>query len=355
MSLKDSSAYNIQFHQGKVVLLDTLSFERYEEGQPWVAYKQFCQHFLAPLSLISYTDVRLSLLLRLNIDGIPLDLASKLLPRSTRIKPTLALHIHIHASAQRRYADKAVDPQASTRKMSQSSVLGLIDSLKSGVEKLSWQPKGTEWADYYAEADHYTSDSIEHKKIIVDQYLEKVRPKSVWDLGANAGMFSRIASDHDIPVIAFDIDPSAVEKNYLHVVAQKERLILPLVSDLTNPSPNIGWMNQERDSLMARGPVDMIMALALIHHLAISNNVPLPLIASFFANMGKWLIIEFVPKTDSQVKLLLTSRKDIFTDYTQDSFEHIFSKLYEIRETVPVQQSERVLYLMKRRDPSAQT
>lgn len=349
MSLKDSSAYNIQFHRGKPILIDTLSFETYTEGKPWVAYRQFCQHFLAPLALMAYKDVRLSQLIRVYIDGIPLDLASRMLPFRTRFVASLFLHIHLHASAQRHYADKVVDKNTTTRQMSLSSMLGLLDSLKTGVRKLHWQPKGTEWADYYATADHYSSESVEHKKHVVNEYLDHIQPRIVWDLGANEGMFSRLSSVRGIPTLAFDIDPGAVEKNYLDCVTHGETHLLPLVLDLTNPSPSLGWSNRERMSLLERAPADAILALALIHHLAISNNVPLHLLAKFFHNLGNWLIIEFVPKTDPQVELLLATREDIFSEYDVETFERIFSNWFNIVETISIRGTQRCLYLMKKR------
>jgi hypothetical protein len=125
--------------------------------------------------------------------------------------------------------------------------------------------------------------------------------------------------------------------------------LLPLLIDLTNPSPSIGWANEERDSFGRRGPADMVLALALIHHLAISNNVPLPQVAEFFAGVGKWLVIEFVPKADSQVQKLLISREDIFPNYTREGLEAAFRQQFNIVEAVQVRESERVLYLMERR------
>jgi len=147
LSLKDASAYNIQFVRGKATLIDTLSFEKYKEGQPWVAYRQFCQHFLAPLALMSVRDVRLSQLLRVYIDGVPLDLASKLLPWNTRFNFGLLTHVHIHSGAQKRYADQAVKPR--TGGMSKQALLGLIENLENTVKKLDWKPTGTEWGNYY--------------------------------------------------------------------------------------------------------------------------------------------------------------------------------------------------------------
>ncbi len=194
MTLKDASAYNIQYYQGKPVLIDTLSFETYQEGEPWVAYRQFCQHFLAPLALMAYRDIRLSQLMRVYIDGIPLDLASELLPMRTRFNLGLATHIHLHASAQRRFADTAVAEARGNRKMTKEALTGLIESLRQTIRKLEWKPTGTEWADYYA-ANNYTDTAFEHKKVLVGDWLTKLEPKTAWDLGANTGIFSRLATE----------------------------------------------------------------------------------------------------------------------------------------------------------------
>jgi hypothetical protein len=348
MSLKDASAYNIQMLEGKATLIDTLSFETYKEGKPWVAYRQFCQHFLAPLALMARRDIRLGQLLKIYIDGIPLDLASRLLPWYTRLNGGLFIHIHLHSSAQKRYADKNPGTSQTRAKMSKAALIGLIESLQKTVKDLIWQPVGTEWGNYY-EITNYTDTAFEQKKNIIDGWLERIAPMLVWDLGANDGSFSRLASQKDINTVAFDIDPAAVEKNYQRVKANKEKNLTPLLLDLTNPSPAIGWHNRERGTIFERGCAEMIFALALIHHLAISNNVPLPLLADFFAQAGKWLVIEFVPKSDSQVQKLLQSRLDIFPDYTSDGFESAFADRFEIVEKVAIQESARYLYLMKRK------
>ena len=343
MTLKDSSAYNIQFYQGRPVLIDTLSFEIYQPGQPWVAYRQFCQHFLAPLSLMAYVDVRLGQLMRVYIDGVPLDLAVKLLPFSSRFKLPLLMHLFLHAGSQRRYADK---PAAPAGQMSKAGLLGLIDSLESGIKALRWSPKGSEWGDYY-EIHNYSSTGLEYKERLIASYLERINPAAVWDLGANTGKFSRIASQRNIPTLAFDIDPAAVEINYRQCVSEKETHLLPLIADLTNPSPGIGWQNHERMNLLERGPAEAVLALALIHHLAISNNVPLERAAEFFQRAGHWLVIEFVPKSDSQVQRLLATRQDIFPDYHPDGFEKAFSNYFVIHDVQQIPESERCLYLME--------
>ena len=347
MVLKDASAYNIQFHHGRPVLIDSLSFEIQKEGEPWVAYRQFCQHFLAPLALMAQVDVRLGQLLRIYIDGVPLDLAARLLPRRTRLDLGLATHIHLHAAAQKRYSGRAENPRT-VGKMSRMAFLGLMDSLESAVRKLTWKPAGTEWGDYYtASASHYTAAAFEAKRQAVQSCLERIQPRQVWDLGANTGEFSRLAAGQGIPTLAFDIDPAAVELNYQAVVTKKETHLLPLLMDFTNPSPGLGWHNHERDSLLERAPADALLALALIHHLAIANNVPLPQLAEFFRSLGHWLIIEFVPKDDSQVQILLASRQDIFPDYHVQGFEAAFGAAFSIHEKIVLPDTGRLLYLME--------
>ena len=345
MSLKDASAYNIQFVRGKATLIDTLSFEMYNEGQPWVAYRQFCQHFLAPLALMAMKDVRLNQFLRVYIDGVPLDLASELLPWSTRLNFGLATHIHLHARAQQRYAGEEVKSRGGT--MTKPALLALIDSLDATVRKLEWKAGGTEWGNYY-EITNYSDAAFEHKKELIRSWSERIKPRMTWDLGGNTGVFSRVAGESGANVVSWDIDPTAVEVNYRKVKEEKSETLLPLLLDLTNPSPSIGWANRERDSFGERGPADMLLALAVIHHLAISNNVPLPQLADFFAENGQWLVIEFVPKSDSQVKKLLASREDIFPNYTREGFEAAFRHCFKFHEAVEVRESERVLYLMER-------
>ncbi len=349
MCLKDGSAYNIQFLRGKPVLIDTLSFEKYKEGEPWVAYRQFCQHFLAPLALMGLRDTRLGQLLRVYIDGIPLDMAASLLPLSARFNVSLYMHIYMHSKSQKRYEDKVPGKTAAGRKVSPLGFRGIIDSLKTAAGKLKWKPEGTEWDDYYNDTN-YSMPAFEHKKKIVSDYIERVSPGEVWDLGANTGLFSRIASGKGIPTVSFDIDPSAVEKNYLQVKEKKEEKVLPLLLDMTNPTPGTGWENLERTSFMERGPVDLILSLATIHHLAISNNVPFAKIAAFFSKLCHHLVMEFIPKTDSQVRRLLATREDVFPGYTREKFEKEFSLYFTIRESVKIKDSQRTLYLLKKND-----
>ncbi len=348
MSLKDASAFNIQFLAGKPILIDTLSFEKYEEGKPWIAYKQFVEHFLAPLILISMNDIRLNRLSSLFIDGIPVDLTAHLLPLRSYLKPSLLLHIHAHSSSQRKYSEKKLNTTQTHRSFSRPAFSGLIDNLENTIKNLSWQVKNTQWSNYYEENNNYNQRSLTEKAELIRRFLKPIKPGIVWDIGANTGFFSRVAARNQKQVISFDSDYGALEKNYFQITKDKEKNILPLFCDLTNPTPAIGWANNERLSILQRGPADTVLALALIHHLAIAQNIPLRYIARLFSQMCKFLIIEFIPKEDSQIQKLLANRVDIFPDYTQKEFEKVFKEFFQIKDKCPIKQSKRTLYLMNK-------
>jgi len=350
MSLKDASAYNVQFdiESSSPIFIDTLSFELFETEKPWTAYRQFCQHFLAPLALMAYSDQRFLQLMRTNIDGIPLDLAWKILPSKAIFGNGLFTHIYLHAKAQAAYAGSNEKRPTRRISMTLNQHLGILDGLRRSISKLNQRSDLTEWANYYSETN-YDDIAFKEKKELVGKYLKLSKAQTVWDVGGNTGEFSRIASQQGLPTISFDIDPNAIEANYILTKQEQSTNILPLVLDLTNPSPNLGWNNEERISIYERKSPDMIFALALIHHMAISNNLPLERLASFFSKLAPWLIIEFVPKSDSQVKRLLSSRTDIFPEYTIEGFKRAFATQFEIKESQEILNSDRTLFLMKRK------
>ena len=233
-------------------------------------------------------------------------------------------------------------------RLGKRALINIIDSLRSTVQGLRWSHKQTSWTGYY-EGDSYADIGFRDKLTVVREYLEVVKPTCVWDLGANTGTFSRIASQAGIFAIAMDSDPGVVEANYLRAKHDRDIHLLPLVIDLNNPSAAIGWANTERDSLVDRRNADCLLALARIHHIAISNNVPVAHIATYFANLSEWLIFEFVRKSPKQVKKLLMSRRDIFKEYSEESFERISGQMYEIVRRNEIQESTRVLYLLRRK------
>lgn len=347
MILKDASAYNIQFVHGQAKLIDTLSFDFYMDGAPWIAYGQFCRHFLAPLLLMAEVDIRLSQLMRIYIDGVPIDLASKLLKHKGGI--SALQHIHMHAISIKKHSEDGKKVNNKQIRISKFNHLALIDNLIKTIEKIKLKEVATEWSDYYNNTN-YSQISFEHKEEIVSNFFKQMSIKKLWDLGANDGRFSRIALYSGVEsVIAFDIDPIAVDLNYKIVKNNKEN-ILPLILDLTNPSPGIGFANRERIQINERQKPCCILALALIHHLAISNNLPFEKIAEWFSQLSDNLIIEFVPKEDSQVQILLATRDDVFLNYNKDEFVKAFNLYFNLIKSEQITDSYRTVYWFKRKD-----
>jgi ribosomal protein L11 methylase PrmA len=349
MTLKDASAYNVQFQAGKPVFIDTLSFEKYNPGEPWQAYRQFCQHFLAPLALMAHSDLSLQQLLRINLDGIPLPLASKLLPAKAKIRPGIAMHIVLHSKAQQAKASDHTPRATQQALVTQKNLEAIIDSLQRTVKSLKLPKTSTEWGDYYANNTNYSSSAAQKKSDLIVALLKPLAIKKVLDLGGNNGEYSRPLHKLGITTVCTDIDPNAVEANYQTVKKHSEDLMLPMLVDLTNPGGLLGWQNNERSSIQERLQCDATMALALIHHLAISNNVPLGLIAECFAAFSPYVIVEFVPKSDSQVQKLLATRKDIFPDYHEAGLKDAFKDRFDLVQESPVTGSDRTLYLFQRK------
>jgi hypothetical protein len=343
--LRDASAYNIQLERGRPILIDSLSVERRAGDEPWAAYRQFCQHFVAPLALMARRDVRCGLMLRDHVDGIPLDLAATLLPGRTRLSTGLGTHIHVHARAQRHYAD-ATRPRHSAG-MGATRRAALLDSLRRTILGLAWNPAGTEWADYDRQTS-YSDEGTRAKEALVESMLRDAGGSVAWDLGANVGRFSAIAAGLGRRVVAWDVDPAASELHYRRLKTASDGRVLPLVQDLVNPSPGLGWAGTERAAFADRSDADVVLALALVHHLAISNNVPLGMIASLFARLAPRAIVEWVPKQDPMGQRLLRARQDVFEDYTREGFERAFGARFRIVARSPIRDSERILYLMER-------
>ncbi|RJX30529.1 MAG: SAM-dependent methyltransferase [Desulfarculus sp.] len=345
LCLKDASAFNLQFLEGRPRFIDTLSFERYQEGRPWVAYQQFCRHFLAPLALMALRDWRLGRLSRLHLEGLPLDLAQALLPRRALLRPGLLMHIGLHAKSQARFGGRKVEVK--DKAFSGRAMLGLVESLRGAVRGLSWRPQGTQWAAYY-EDTNYSERAAQHKAELVRDMLAQAAPQTVWDLGGNTGRYSRVAAEQAGLVVSFDLDMAAVEQNYRRCQQDGERRILPLVMDLNNPSPALGWDLAERDSLAARGPADAALALALVHHLAIGNNLPYGRIAELLARLARWLVVEYIPPDDSQAQRLLANREAAgLHDLGPEAFAAAFGRCFQVVQTRPLAESGRLLYLMR--------
>ena len=350
MRLKDASAYNIQLDAGRPILIDSLSFEVAPATEPWPAYRQFCEHFLVPLALIAHRDARCGLMLREFIDGIPLDLGTRLLPGRTRLNMGLSAHVHLHARAQRRGANEpppAAGAEKRERRISETGQRALLDSLRRTVEGLRWKVS-SHWSEY-ASTTSYSEAGTASKGQIVREMLGAVAGANAWDLGANTGVYSAMAADAGYRVVAWDLDAASVEAHWRRVRGDDNPGILPLILDLANPSPAIGWALRERASFLERGEPDVMLALALVHHLAIGNNVPLPDVARLFARMARHAIVEFVPKDDPMTRRLLAARRDIFEHYSIEGFREAFGREFHIVREASVADSPRTLFLLERR------
>jgi ribosomal protein L11 methylase PrmA len=343
MILKDATPFNIQFYKGRPVFIDTLSFENYQAGKPWVAYRQFTECFLGPLLLMHYCHPDTNKLFVVYPNGIPVDVLVSLLPKKSKWNINTLMHVHLQA----KFSGKSKQKTGTGNNFSQQKLQLLLKGLESFVQKLSLKKIKTTWDDYYT--DTILGEAyLKAKTTLVQSFISQTDFKTVIDLGANDGHFS-LLFNNDKKVIATDFDSNCINELYLNIKKSGCDNILPLVNNLTTPSPAIGWNNAERESFTTRLKADMVMALALVHHLAIANNVPLNLIVNWLKPMGELLIIEFVPRSDEKVKLLLQNREDIFDSYSLENFKSIFTQNYNIVKEEQIADTGRILFLMKRK------
>ncbi|MFZ1807737.1 MAG: hypothetical protein WAU36_10965 [Cyclobacteriaceae bacterium] len=346
MILKDASAFNVQFFGHRPVFIDTLSFEKYVDGQPWQAYKQFCEHFLAPLCLCAYSGSHYMSLLKLNLDGIRLNLASEILPFQTWFRPSVLLHLHLHSRTIKKFESNSGGKKTNTR-IKKENLIALTDHLINFVEGLQLR-KGerTTWKDYDKQI-HYSDNSRKNKGDIVKDYVGKVDPTVIWDIGGNDGFFSRLVSEPHRLILSLDADILAIEKNYGLNKQLKEDRVMPLCFDMANPTSNLGWAGTERTELPKRSKPEMIMALAVIHHITITHNIPFKMVAAYFADLAEWIIIEWVPADDEKISPLAdTSGKSL---YNRKNFEQAFFTYFDCIHEEGISELERTILLLKRK------
>ena len=340
--LKDATPFNIQIISDKPILIDTLSFELYDESKPWIAYRQFIETFLCPLVLASYRGAEFIGLLMQNPNGIAINFCASQLPFSSRLNSLSALHIHLQSKVS-----VETSPVAKQASFSSDKLNRILTHLKSGIQNLKLKQKKSSWNKYY-DCSVLKANYVEEKEKLVHSYFETVKPLTCLDIGANNGHFSRLLSEWGALTVAIDNDPLCINDMYLEARKNNNQNLLPLVIDISNPSPAIGWDNLERSAFLQRKKFHLVLALALVHHLAIGKNLPLEMIAQSFSNLGEWLIVEFVPKSDEKTKLLLSQREDIFEDYNEKAFEKSFSSFYSIKSKSKIAETDRILYLMKK-------
>lgn len=351
--LKDASAYNITFHKGKPVFIDTLSFDFYEEGTPWRAYKQFITHFFGPLVLAKYHGAEIFKMMQTHIDGIPVKLISSLLPSRTKLSSVIYPNIHLLAKMESKYSEdyKAETKIASLSKKSQENI---IESLYDYIKGLTLK-EASEWGDYYNKTN-YDEAAFEAKKELIKQWIKPLAPQKLIDVGGNDGTFARTVIDSVPDIIVTDIDSNAVDFNYKQLQQNKETNMLPFVCDVLQPAPGIGFNNTERNSLierLAEYAPDVTMALALIHHITLSGNVPFEKSAEFFASFSKTLIIEFPEREDSWAESLLVRKREFinhFDFYNEAEFEKGYLRYFILEKKEVIKGTKRLLYLLKNKN-----
>ncbi len=353
-SLKDASAYNITYYDSKAICIDTLSLDFYEDGKPWRAFKQFIEHFYGPLLLAHYHGSGILKLMSHYIDGIPVKIIASLLPAKTKLNPFIFSNVHLLAKYDNKYNEyQSSESKQKQTKLSKKGLQNIIKALYNQIKKLELKEK-SEWGDYYSKTN-YTEATTALKSKIINAWIAKIKPNILIDVGGNDGTFVRaIESKVDMALVC-DIDNNAVDMNYRQVKHHKESYIMPMVLDVLNPSPAIGFDNRERFSFMKRirefSP-DVTLALALIHHMSLTGTVPFNKSASFFASFSKYLILEFPKVSDSLVQRLLSNKGDFkahFDWYNLKQFEDSFMPYFDIMDKKEITDSERVLYLFKRK------
>lgn len=346
MILKDATPFNFCFYNGRCILFDTLSFEMYEEGAPWVAYRQFCENFLGPFALVCFNDVRWAGMLQTAINGWPLSFVSKNLPLRTWFNPVILMHIHLHAGVSAR---KTGAYESDRKIFSKEKLLLLWGMIEKAVQKWKYQPPRPVWQAYY-DTGILSEEYLTSKIAVVTNWIEKITVSNVIDLGANNGVFSSIASLHAERVLAIESDHACVEQIRKNINAAETHNIETVLADITMPAPATGWENEERFSLLQRIHCDLLMALAVIHHICIGSNVPLVFTARLFAKItSRYLLIEFVPRNDPKVTAMLANRKDIFSDYTEEFFLSAYQQYFKLLDTAACDASDRKLYLWEKK------
>ncbi len=348
MILKDSSAFNFQWNGTNPVFIDIPSFEKLKDGEPWIGYRQFCQMFLYPLMLQAYKNIPFQPWFRGCIDGLDPEDFYKLMSARDLLRPGVFIHAYLQAKAQKKYGNTKQNIKQNLRSVgfNKELIKNNVKGLRKIIHGLSWKRAKSEWS-HYANEHNYTDSEHEIKKSFVHNIIDAQPWKLVWDMGCNTGTFSRIAAKNAKYVVAMDFDHLTIEYLYQELKKEGNSKILPLIYNMANPSPNLGWRGLERKSLPERGKPELTLCLALIHHIVITANIPLKEFIDWLASLGTSVIIEFVTKADPMVKKLLLNKEDNYSDYETEYFEHCLSNAFNLAERKLLTSGTRILYFAK--------
>ena len=345
MTLKDATPYNIQWFGTHPRFIDLGSFTGYESGEPWAGYRQFCSQFLYPLFLQAYRNVPYHPWLRGSLEGIEADQCLALMSSRDYLRSGVLTHVYLQAKAQSRYEDSERDVRQDLRSagFGAAMIKNNIQRLRRLVARLEWQPKRSPWSEY-AQEHSYDDDDLRRKSNFVRRVLAPRRWSLVWDIGCNTGTYSRLAAEHAEYVLALDADHLAVDRMYEALKHEGSETILPLLADVADPSPGLGWRGLERHPLVDRGSPDLILCLALIHHIVIGRNIPITEFVEWIATFGANVVVEFVGHGDPMVDKLMRNRTGQDIEYSAEALELALARHFETTTHEALQSGTRTLY-----------
>ncbi len=344
MVLKDASPYNVQWRGSRPVFIDVGSFERLAEGEPWAGYRQFCALALYPLMLQAYAGVPFQPWLRGSLEGITPAQARAILRGRNLLRRGVFTHVTVHARLEEREADRDTRAELRRAGFRKELIEANARKLERLVRHLRWRASETAWSGY-GDRTHYEPGELEQKDRFVREACASANPGLAWDLGCNDGRYSRIAAEEGAYVVAVDGDHASSDLLFQNLRAAGEEHILPLVMDLADPSPARGWRGRERATLEQRGRPDLVLCLALVHHLSIGANVPLGEVVDWLAGLGGVLVIEFADRADPMVqRLLARKREEASPDYVLEGFESALAGRFEIERRQSLGSGRRILY-----------
>ena len=344
--LKDASPYNVQWRGAKPVFVDVGSFEGLRAGEPWEGYRQFCMLFLYPLMLQAYGGVPFNARLRGSVDGIPPAEMRGVLRGRAAFRRGVLTHVRLHAKLERRYGDRRRNVRRELEEAGFGAELirANLRKLERLVQRLEWRAPGTPWLDYGATTS-YSDRDAGHKEAFVARVSALRARGLVWDLGCNDGRFSRLVAPHAASVVALEGDTGVVDALFRSLADEGPPNVLPLVVDLADPSPSLGWRARERRPLWERGRPDLVLALALVHHLAIARNVPLAELLDWLRSLEAELVVEWVdPRDPMAARLLAAKREGLHDDYTRDVFERLLGERFDVKAHEELADGSRVLF-----------